>query len=145
MGYIVWKNAFATGIEEIDEQHRTFLGYVNTLHDAVSSGSGEVTAPVILQELTDYVLQHFAAEESMLAADPALLAAQKLQHDYFLHELMTFTFSLAKGQKCANQMLLFLRDWFLNHIMTEDKRSLASPPPLTADRMPRVSQPRKGD
>ncbi len=125
MGYITWKESFATGIKVIDEQHRSFVNFVNELYDAVQQGSGEVISIAVLQELTDYVREHFEAEERLLAAmNPALLTAQKCQHDDFLAELASFKGSPLEGHKCAGHMLLFLRDWFLNHIMSEDKVGL---------------------
>ncbi len=48
MEHFIWKQSFAIGIDEIDEQHKMFLDYVNECQIASSrNSSSQVTAATI--------------------------------------------------------------------------------------------------
>jgi hemerythrin len=121
MAYIVWKDSFFVGVEEMDKQHEQFVAYVNELYDALQSGDVETVIVPIHDNLTNYIQLHFAAEESLLSSlDYPMLEIQKNQHAYYVSALYSMKSTLMTDYQKAQNTLLLLKDWFLHHIMTED-------------------------
>ena len=121
MAYIVWKDSFNIGVKEMDDQHKLFASYINELYEAMQLGKeADVVAP-LLDKLTDYSKTHFAAEEKMLKYNNyPMLKTQIKQHEYFVSELITLKSSYQNKTQTAQDMLLFVKDWLLHHITTED-------------------------
>ena len=123
MAYIVWKDSFMVGVNEMDKQHEQFVAYVNELHAALQSGDVESVLVAIYDKLTVYIQSHFTAEEALLKSfNCPLLETQKIQHEYFVSELNFMKKILMNDIQRAQNTLLFLKDWFLHHIMTEDQK-----------------------
>jgi hemerythrin len=121
MGYIVWKDSFNIGVKVMDEQHKVFASYINELYDAIQAGKAEAITEPTLAKLTDYIQSHFAVEEDILKSiNYPMLEDQKGQHAYYISELTFLKSSYLNKTQTAQNMLLFLRDWFLHHITTED-------------------------
>ena len=123
MSMFIWKESFCVHIEEIDEQHRQFFEYVNQLHSTIQTGEEMKVLNDIFQALSDYVQSHFKTEEEMLRilSYPGLEYQQK-QHAYFESEIKALQAKSVEQSQIAMSTLEFLRDWFLNHIIDEDKK-----------------------
>lgn len=50
------------------------------------------------------------------------LETQQKQHDFFVSEIATLRAKMNSSPAKASSTLQFMRDWFLNHILTEDKK-----------------------
>lgn len=62
---IKWSDDLLTGNELIDSQHKTLIEMINDFYSAAGKGkSGEKTLQ-LLDFLKDYILKHFAAEETL--------------------------------------------------------------------------------
>lgn len=121
MGYIVWKDSFNIGVIAMDEQHKLFVGYLNELYNAMQTGNSEAIVEPTLNRLTDYITSHFAAEEAIMkSVNYPMLQTQIEQHAYFISELTFLKSSFLNKTQTAQNILLFLKDWFLHHITTED-------------------------
>ena len=64
---IEWTEDLATGIEEIDDQHRALYDAISDLHDAMRRSRLD-RVPAVLEFLSGYVAEHFATEEREMAA-----------------------------------------------------------------------------
>ena len=121
MTYIVWEDRYNIGVKEMDEQHKLFISYVNELYNAVQSGKAETIVVPMLDKLTDYIQLHFAAEEELLKSiNYPDIETEKSQHAYFVSEILLLKSSYLNKTQTAQNMLLFLKEWFLYHIMNED-------------------------
>ena len=121
MAYIVWKDSFNIGVKEMDDQHMLFAGYINELYEAIQLGKTEDVVAPMLDKLTAYSKTHFAAEEKMLKYNNyPMLETQIKQHAYFVLELISLKSSYQNKTQTAQNMLLFVKDWLLHHITTED-------------------------
>jgi hemerythrin len=121
-----WKDSFNLGIEELDQQHRTFLEYLNECYEIVSEKSGKHSGiePPMIERLRQYATIHFHREEDMLrfASYPDMEQQQK-QHIYFESKIRELEAECEAGKlRSAESIFEFLRDWFLNHILQEDKK-----------------------
>jgi len=121
MSYLVWKDSFNIGVQEMDKQHRQFVGYINELYESLQSGDAECTVAPLLDKFTEYVQVHFTAEEKfMKSIGYPMIDFHMKQHAYYVSEIGSMKGSLLNDTQKAHHMLLFLKDWLLHHIMSED-------------------------
>jgi len=123
MDFFKWKDSFRIGIEEIDQQHRVFLGYLNKYYLQIKGDKRDGMAPDMIKKLKAYADTHFRFEEDLirLSGYPKVEYHER-QHKYFEEQLAEFETSQAGGRgKTAESVLELLRDWFLNHILEQDK------------------------
>ncbi|MBL8245097.1 MAG: bacteriohemerythrin [Rhodanobacteraceae bacterium] len=117
MSIVVWSPAFATGVKEIDDQHRRLLGYINELNAATSHAD----IGHILESAIDYTMYHFAFEEAVMESNGyQLLDAHKRVHDLFSRELLDLKDQYANGKMAAEQLRAALSRWLFDHISKAD-------------------------
>jgi len=120
-----WKNDFRIGLEDIDAQHKIFLGYINQCYDAVTTKKQTGVPPDLIKKLKAYAKIHFSFEEHIMEFNgfPELERHQDL-HRYFIKEIQKLEKSHLAGESSANlkNVLAMMREWFLNHILIEDKK-----------------------
>ncbi len=123
MDFFKWKESFSIGIDEIDQQHRLLLKYLNACHLQVFDGKRSEIDPSLIDELKAYAATHFRFEESLMRAGGyPKLGHQEQQHKYFESQITEFESACAGGtERTAQSVLAFLRDWFLDHILEQDK------------------------
>jgi len=124
MGFFEWKEKFNVGIEEIDNQHRTFLGYLNECYDQVSAVKKTEIPPELVDRLKAYAAKHFLfEEEAMQSKKYPGLVKHKEQHRYFEVQVKQLESNQAAGSvSTAKEALSFLKDWFLEHILDQDRK-----------------------
>jgi hemerythrin len=120
-----WKNDFRIGLEDIDSQHKIFLGYINQCYDAVTREKLTKVPPDLVKKLKKYAEIHFRYEEHIMEfyGFPELEKHQEL-HRYFVNETSKLEKSRlgAESTTTLKNVLTMMRDWFLNHILIEDKK-----------------------
>lgn len=117
MDQLIWKSTFSIGIDEIDDQHKTLFMYLN------KSMAGVTNTDDIFDNLKAYAGLHFSGEEKLMRkiGYPGLEGHQQ-QHRLFVERVEELEKAVIGGEKQAVSLLVsFLRDWFLEHILTEDK------------------------
>lgn len=121
---VEWKPFYSVGDEYLDSQHREILSLVNWLYEAMESGQEEASVPLLARRLVDYTNKHFADEERKMRA----VGFDGLERHVTLHKALAektqdFLYQCTKGEPPkARDLLMFVRQWWLNHIMEEDKR-----------------------
>jgi hemerythrin len=122
--FFKWKESFNVGIEEIDRQHRSFLELLNDCY-VKASGLGRARIdPGMITKLREYATNHFRFEEEFMRfrSYPDMLT-QEQQHRMFESMILEFEAEHAAGKdESIESVFEFLRDWFLNHILEEDKK-----------------------
>jgi len=126
---LVWDESYATGVAEIDEQHMIL---VHTLNEASIKLAGDASIDQleqITQDLLAYALYHFETEETLMqeygyeegaAQDQAIHLEQ---HRAFSAKVVAVRESLKSGHMIAPaDLLAFLNQWLVNHILNTDKR-----------------------
>lgn len=58
-----WSDNFATGVAEIDGQHRRLVTLINRLAALLSEGAAAQSLEAVFAELADYAAFHFESEE----------------------------------------------------------------------------------
>jgi len=126
MTRIQWQSAFETGIPEVDNQHRKFVGFINRLEDL--AGAGEAADPSVLRsvmaDLVNYANYHFAFEQNMqqeigFSDSQAHLARHMEILDWLKERLVDPS---PQSELGLVELLSCLMDWFLRHVLVEDMR-----------------------
>jgi hemerythrin-like metal-binding protein len=68
MAFVEWTSELATGVDELDIQHRRLLEQINELHEAREAGQDEDICRTIFAELLSALGEHFASEEGHMTA-----------------------------------------------------------------------------
>jgi hemerythrin len=124
MDLFKWKNSFNVGIEEIDLQHRSFLELLNNCYLKVSCSDRSRIDPEIIAKLREYATRHFRYEEEFMRfRSYPDMQRQQQQHILFEHMILELEAEHASGKDGSiERVFAFLRDWFLKHILEEDKK-----------------------
>jgi hemerythrin len=120
MAYLHWSSDLETGIEDIDNQHKRIVDYLNELNSANETGNRNATKDV-LNKLIDYTQTHFTFEESLLErANYPFLRAHKRVHDIFAQRIADFLKRADAGEDITPELLSMLKIWLVNHIKGDD-------------------------
>lgn len=122
MAYIQWSEQYMIGIEEIDVQHEKLFELVNSMHEAVINGDYPSVGEKILEDLMDYILEHFATEEKLfLAENYPHYEKHKQEHDLLARQAFDIQEDF-KDQKIllTFELLDFLSDWLKKHTTSSD-------------------------
>ncbi len=125
MALFKWKKEFSTCLADIDAQHKIFMKYINLCYDTVTRDRLHGVPPDLVKKLKKYVEIHFSYEEQMMGfyGFPELEKHQEL-HSPFKNEILKLEKSRLAGESTSTliNVLAMMRDWFLNHIIVEDRK-----------------------
>jgi hemerythrin len=120
-----WTTKLATGIEEIDNQHRELFSIINRFKETFSDNSKDTDQSVgqILRYLVEYSSFHFASEEDyMERIGYSGFSDHRAIHQKFIKDIKEILVKLkTKGSYRPIQLYYFLNDWLENHIGEEDQ------------------------
>jgi hemerythrin len=122
---IEWKQSLATGIEEIDNQHKELFDRVNKLFDACNQHKGKEEVGEVVKFLEDYVISHFRDEEKIMEkySYPEIKSHKEL-HKQFVKDFLTLKDSFQKEGPSTHFVILMNRkvvDWLVKHIGNIDR------------------------
>ncbi|WP_067516361.1 bacteriohemerythrin [Endozoicomonas ascidiicola] len=119
--YIVWSDDLNLGINIIDEQHRGLVSLINSFYYHIQMGASMVTMQSTLKTIEDYAKIHFATEEAVMAGlGFEGLDAHRISHDNLLLKTQQLLSSVKTDQDVYGVMP-FLRRWWMDHIVKEDR------------------------
>ncbi len=113
---VEWREGFKVGIEQVDAQHKHLFALVK--------GLKLETIDKTMDELLDYVVEHFSTEQDLMEQSnfPDFRTHLTL-HEEFAASVGDF---LATGEDWNPERLLslrkFLNKWLIRHIMVHDLR-----------------------
>jgi hemerythrin len=119
-----WKQAYATGNAEIDEQHKSLFSFSEEFRDVLDNGFGEKTYDLFLEFLAEYSKFHFEFEEECMLAHKCPAACNnKDEHALFTKvvakEIETFE-NLGFDRGRAFALLDKIDTWLDSHICRID-------------------------
>ena len=119
-----WKDAYSVDIGIVDSQHKILLDLINELHQAMLSGTGKEQLSKVLSKLIKYTQGHFHAEEEIMQSKQYPdFANHKVEHDRFTQTILDFQHKFQKNELGLTiELMNFLKDWLIKHIMGSDKR-----------------------
>ena len=120
--YVMWNDSNTFDIPIIDEQHRGIVSTINSFHYFMQKGNELNAVALTLVILEQYSSIHFATEEAlMIEADYPDREKHIALHRALLdktRQIASMSYSLVDG----NDILKFLKDWWINHISSEDRK-----------------------
>lgn len=124
MEKIEWSEDFSVGVKILDDQHKQLIELVNGLFE--STHQAEHSRPPLdtLAEMRAYAKMHFDTEEKlMLQHRYAGLDEHKRQHREFEQKTNYFIKSSRLPiNDLPDTVLVYLRYWWLNHVLVEDMK-----------------------
>ncbi|NOX26178.1 MAG: hemerythrin family protein [Deltaproteobacteria bacterium] len=127
MPKIDWNDSFGVGNDEIDRQHKKWIGIFNDLHDAMLNDDltdYRAMTTQSLQDMLDYAKVHFAFEEKYMAniGYPDLVAHRRLHKDFDTQIYQCYR-DAEDGHTVLNTKIIkMVRNWLVQHIMIEDMK-----------------------
>ena len=123
MAFMEWSTELELGFEEIDRQHRWLLDATNALHDEIQKGNPDrERLNLLIGGLAIYARNHFAAEERLFKRYQYPQGeAHHQEHANFTAVVRDWKLRQDTGETLGQEVLGFLRDWLLHHILKSDK------------------------
>ncbi len=123
MALLNWSDQFSVGIQELDNQHKKLIGFINSLHsEKMDKGNGEAIGS-LLDELLEYTRTHFKEEEKLMKEyEYPEYTTHKAQHSSLLLKVEIMQKKFFSGDKdIFTDIAILLNDWLAEHILVEDK------------------------
>jgi len=122
-----WNNDFETGIATVDEQHQMLVRLLNTVARNLALQSDALSFGAIIQELTDYTIYHFDAEEALMRqflAGDMLEAGHLRAHQDFVLKIGRLKEHYASKplDEAVEEIIAILTRWLAFHILDTDRR-----------------------
>lgn len=123
MAVLVWNEGMSVGDDIIDADHKKIIAILAKLTSVQSSKISKEIIETIFAELEDYVAQHFAREEALLArVGYADLKAHRKSHRAFIKKIPQLKHQWLSEDNLVTceKITMFLHHWIVNHILVED-------------------------
>lgn len=125
MKFFEWKDAYSINNKIIDGQHSKLLEIINNVYVSAYETEDAKRANIekALVELMDYVGYHFKTEEDLMKQhNYREYSLHRKAHYIFLKRTMKFNkANLDNLDALRHDMLDFLKDWLIRHILSMDK------------------------
>lgn len=120
----LWNEKMSVGIRQFDEHHKKIIDMIYTLSQRVDKGITREELNQIIHELSSYVRYHFNAEERIMETyNYEEIEVHKNEHRIFAIKLEKLTDQfVSSSEDISKKLLLFLKDWFVNHILQTDRK-----------------------
>lgn len=122
--FIQWSPELSVQVKEFDQHHGVLISLINKLYVSMEEGQGAENLSRIFEELLHYTEFHFTEEEKVLEYyQSPQLEEQKKQHSALLKKARELNNDFHQGKSVlSNEVLDFLQDWVMNHILRVDKK-----------------------
>lgn len=124
MQQIKWTEKFSVGVRKFDEQHKKLIGIFNQLDENFSGTFDKELTTNTLAEMTVYAWTHFQEEERLMKEfGYPDYEGHKKQHSAYQERVESFCIAdLHQEGNLPNQLISFLRGWWMHHILEEDMK-----------------------
>ncbi|MDR1615349.1 MAG: bacteriohemerythrin [Campylobacteraceae bacterium] len=121
MAYWNWDPSYNIGIEEIDNQHKKIVQYINELHEAFVLNDKNIVKNTLFN-ITEYVISHFSFEEKLMEeAEYPQFMHHKSIHENFVSSIGKYKIAFNEGRDITGQLMAELQIWLTQHILIEDR------------------------
>ncbi|MHB8062304.1 MAG: bacteriohemerythrin [Ruminiclostridium sp.] len=122
---IQWRNSYAIGIKEIDDQHKKLFEAIDKLFTACAQGKGKEEVGNTLTFLEDYTKVHFSDEQKLhIKYDYPEKASHRDIHEKFLKNFSELKKQFEKegaGVLFISTVNKTVLEWLIQHIGNSDK------------------------
>jgi len=123
---LTWSSQLATGLADVDSQHRRLIDIINELGRMHAEGATVEELLAVFAELRDYTVYHFQHEADLMQSLPvneANKAAHLKAHQGFIDRVEKAGELIATHPDAViDNLLAFLVKWLVHHITGVDAR-----------------------
>ena len=122
MALLEWKEEYATGIDDVDQEHKDLIDVINRLHELLLADDAKLTVPAFLARLIEGVSAHFALEELIMGESGyPELAAHREDHERLLDVIRDLVEAFGQAEELDSvDLAMRLEPWFSQHFATHD-------------------------
>lgn len=115
---------YSVGVKEMDQHHQQLMDIINRIEQASQTPVDRDRNFRLMNELVNYTLFHFAAEEKLMEqAKYPEIALHKVIHKDLITKVTQHKADFEKGGGVFSaQLMEFLQMWLNGHIMGVDTR-----------------------
>jgi len=118
-----WKEEYSVNVKLLDEQHKQLIKVVDDLYQSIMEKKEKDFISQIFDRLNDYATGHFFAEEKYFKEFGYQQAGEHIaQHEKFKVDLARMEDQEKEGKFDIFELLFYLENWWINHIIDMDKR-----------------------
>lgn len=120
-----WSEKLEIGIPSIDAQHKKLVGMLNELYAGFVAGTAKAVMGPVLDQLIDYTVTHFSHEEKFFdQTGYPETTHHKREHEMLVKKVLEVQkqFKTDKNSVLTQDVMAFLRNWLVDHILGTDKR-----------------------
>jgi hemerythrin-like metal-binding protein len=115
-----WTKTLKIGVDEIDDQHKRFIGLMNEAY-IIQSAENKAKIEKELNDLMEYARIHFTTEENYFQKWGYPYAEEHMkEHAKLLENVLNYKSDFDAGKLDFPKFLLFLKDWLENHLKKHD-------------------------
>ena len=119
-----WSEDYATGVEQIDQDHKMIFQMSEDFRAALDEGRGARTYPTMLTNISLFCRGHFGFEEDCMTKHSCPVAeVNKAAHKMFVQAVSDFQQRYTPhgyDQADARQLVDMVDQWLQNHICRID-------------------------
>jgi hemerythrin len=117
---MMWKDEYAVGIQEIDDQHKTLLEFLAEFEKAVEGRAHWNTVQPLIARAREFVKFHFAVEESLMQiVGYPRFVAHRAEHQYVLEQFEILERRILP-EEVKGELLPLVHAWLFRHIIDSD-------------------------
>jgi hemerythrin len=118
---MIWKDEYALGIQEIDDQHETLLDFITEFEKAAEGRAHWDTVQPLIARAREFVKFHFAVEESLMQiVGYPRFAGHRAEHRHVLEQFEILEQRILQ-QEMKVELLPLVRPWLYRHNIESDK------------------------
>ena len=119
-----WHKTHSVNNEELDNHHKTLFNILNKLYENCMGTDIPHSLDPIVEELVSYSKYHFYAEEQhMRDIGYKDIEKQIAEHRSFSQRALQLQKVVNKDDiEHTKELIVFLGNWILKHVMEEDKK-----------------------
>ena len=113
----MWSDKYATGIAELDAQHKEVITAIENLDQNLNSNAFDTSIEAALRALKEQLKDHFGVEEQYMAdLQSPDLPSHKKEHDEFLNLVDEQLEAHRSHQRRFDATFMrVISDWMINH------------------------------
>jgi hemerythrin len=122
--YFDWQDEYLINVASVDEQHQMIFAMAKVLYAALFDGVRTSEPEKLFPRLIEHTTHHFQTENKLMVENgyPGFALHAK-RHEQIIRALTEFaSFYATKGMTPKKEVGIFLKDWVMTHILTDDRR-----------------------
>jgi len=118
-----WRDEYSVNVKLIDQQHKKLIKTIDDLYQSILANKAKKEISEIFRQLNMYSNYHFFTEEKYFKEfNYEGTDSHMAIHKKFKKDVAEMEYRLKDEDFNAFELLSFLQDWWVNHILNVDKK-----------------------